>query len=90
MNQRAAFQRYLRDAGAEGPYPDGGHVVDHLGGLPCFPNGQARVPAPRQYLFSLSDAPDDGNPHFPDFGYGVGTGFLSPDGLKGRFHSEVP
>ncbi|MFF2076552.1 hypothetical protein ACFVXG_17560 [Kitasatospora sp. NPDC058162] len=90
LPQRAAFQRYLRDEGPEVPFPDGGHVFDHLGGLPSFPNGEARVPAPWQYLFALSDAPDDGDPYFLDFDYGVGTGFLSPDGLEGRFHREVP
>ncbi|MFD5466092.1 hypothetical protein ACFWIQ_25150 [Kitasatospora sp. NPDC127059] len=90
MDERAAFQRYLRHEGPEVRFPDGGHVYDHLGGLPSFPNGQARVPAPWQYLFSLSDAPDDDDPYFLNFGYGVGTGFLSPDGLEGRFYWEIP
>ncbi|MFE3876160.1 hypothetical protein ACFXPX_17405 [Kitasatospora sp. NPDC059146] len=90
MDQRAAFQRYLRHEGPEAPVPDGDHVRDHLGGLPSFPNGRARVPAPWQFLFALSDAPDDGDPYFLNFGYGVGSGFLSPDGLEGRFFWEAP
>ncbi|MFF4816335.1 hypothetical protein ACFY2K_17280 [Kitasatospora sp. NPDC001309] len=90
MDQRAAFQRYLRHEGPEAPVPDGDHVRDHLGGLPSFPNGRARVPAPWQFLFALSDAPDDGDPYFLNFGYGVGSGFLSPDGLEGRFSWEAP
>ncbi|MFI9325318.1 hypothetical protein ACIGXI_36855 [Kitasatospora aureofaciens] len=90
MDQRAAFQRYLRAEGPEVPFPDGAHVYDHLGGLPSFPTGRAGVPAPWRYLFSLSDAPDDGDPYFLNFGYGVGFGFLSPDGLEGRFSWENP
>ncbi|WBP90938.1 hypothetical protein [Kitasatospora cathayae] len=90
MDQRAAFQRFLRHEGPEVPFPDGEHVHDHLGGLPSFPNGRAKLPAPWQYLFSLSDAPDDGDPYFLNFGYGVGFGFLSPDGLEGRFCWETP
>lgn len=65
-------------------------VRDHLGGEPSYPNGRARVPAPWQYLFGLSDAPDDGDPYFLNFGYGKGFGFLSPDGLEGRFFWEAP
>ncbi|MFJ4184849.1 hypothetical protein [Kitasatospora sp. NPDC089509] len=85
MDERAAHQRYRRDGSPEAPFPDGDRGPDHLGGLPSFPNDRAKVPAPWQYLFSLRDAPDDGDPYFLNFGYGVGTGFLSPDGLEGRF-----
>ncbi|MFJ9776350.1 hypothetical protein ACIRVF_34810 [Kitasatospora sp. NPDC101157] len=89
MDQRAAFQRYLREEGPEVPFPDGEHVYDHLGGLPSFPSGRAGVPPPWRYLFALSDAPDDDDPYFLNFGYGVGFGFLSPDGLEGRFSWEA-
>ncbi|MFD5432305.1 hypothetical protein ACFWJ4_09015 [Kitasatospora sp. NPDC127067] len=88
MDQRAAFQRHLRDEGPEVPFPDGDHVYDHLGGDPSYANGRARVPAPWQYLFALADAPDEGDPYFLNFGYGNGFGFLSPDGLEGRFFWE--
>ncbi|MEU1288944.1 hypothetical protein [Kitasatospora sp. NPDC005856] len=72
------------------PLSDDDHVRDHLGGEPSYPNGRARVPAPWQYLFGLSDAPDDSDPYFLNFGYGKGFGFLSPDGLEGRFFWEAP
>ncbi|MEU9044329.1 MULTISPECIES: hypothetical protein [unclassified Kitasatospora] len=90
MDERAVFQRYLRGEGPEVRFPDGGHVHDHVGGLPSFPSGQAEVPAPWRYFFALSDAPDEGDPYFLDFGYGDGFGFLSPDGLEGRFFWDIP
>ncbi|MFD8704780.1 hypothetical protein ACFV1W_19515 [Kitasatospora sp. NPDC059648] len=85
MDQRAAFQRHLRGEGPEVPFPDGEHVFDHLGGLPSFPSGRAGLPPPWRYFFALSDAREDDDPYFLNFGYGVGFGFLSPDGLEGRF-----
>ncbi|MFE6051252.1 hypothetical protein ACFQ6N_10875 [Kitasatospora sp. NPDC056446] len=90
MDDRAAFQRYLRGEGPEVPFPDGGHVYDHVGGLPSFPSGVAGVPAPWRFFFALQDAPDEGDPYFLDFGYGVGAAFLSPDGLEGRFCWDIP
>ncbi len=90
MDERAAFQRYLRGEGPEVRFPAGPHVHDHVGGLPSFPSGRALVPAPWRYLFALTDTPDEGDPYFLDFGYGDGFGFLSPDGLEGRFYWEVP
>ncbi|MBD0669331.1 hypothetical protein [Streptomyces sp. CBMA156] len=75
------------------PLPDGGRMPDHLpdqlGGEPSYPSGQARVPAPWRFLFALSDTPDEDDPYFLNFGYGGGFGFLSPDGLEGRFFREA-
>ncbi|MFI8461889.1 hypothetical protein [Kitasatospora sp. NPDC085464] len=90
MDERAAFQRHLRGEGPEVRFPDGGHVHDHVGGLPSFPSGRAGVPAPWRYFFALSDAPYPDDPYFLDFGHGDGFGFLSPDGLEGRFHWDIP
>ncbi|MFD8752422.1 hypothetical protein ACFV0O_15775 [Kitasatospora sp. NPDC059577] len=90
MDERAAFQRYLRGEGPEVRFPDGGHVHDHVGGLPSFPSGRAEVPAPWRYFFALTDASDEGEPYVLDFGYGDGFGFLSPDGSEGRFYWDIP
>ncbi|MER7769042.1 hypothetical protein [Kitasatospora sp. NPDC096140] len=90
MDERAAFQRHLRGEGPEVRFPDGGHAHDHVGGLPSFPSGRAGVPAPWRYFFALSDAPYPDDPYFLDFGHGDGFGFLSPDGLEGRFHWDIP
>ncbi|GHF67536.1 hypothetical protein GCM10018790_51870 [Kitasatospora xanthocidica] len=90
MDERAAFQRHLRGEGPEVRFPDGGHVHDHIGGLPSFPSGRAEVPAPWRFLFALTDAPYEDDPYFLDFGNGDGFGFLSPDGLEGRFSWDIP
>ncbi|MFH8381336.1 hypothetical protein ACH4E7_10380 [Kitasatospora sp. NPDC018058] len=89
MDGRAAFQRYWRGEGPEVPFPDGPHVHDHLGGIPSFPSGRAEVGPDWRYLFSLSDACEEDDPFFLDFDYGDGFGFLSPDGLEGRFFWDV-
>ncbi|MEV0192356.1 hypothetical protein AB0I39_27970 [Kitasatospora purpeofusca] len=88
IDDRAAFERSPRGEGPAAEVPDGEDLHDHMGGAACYPNLFARVEAPWQFLFKISDAPDDEDPYFLNFGYGYGYGFVSPDHLEGRFFWE--
>ncbi|MFC8717895.1 hypothetical protein [Kitasatospora sp. NPDC057198] len=89
IDEKAAWQRGMRGEGPATELPDGEDLHDYLGGAACYPNIDARVDAPWQFLFKISDggeSPDD--PYFLNFGYGYGYGFVSPDHREGRFFHE--
>ncbi|MER7707685.1 hypothetical protein ABTX81_32895 [Kitasatospora sp. NPDC097605] len=76
----------------EGPHvklPGGEDLHDYVGGTACYHHHYARVDAPWQFLFKISDASDDEDPYFLNFGYGYGFGFVSPDHREGRFYWEA-
>ncbi|MFB7473574.1 hypothetical protein [Kitasatospora sp. NPDC056184] len=88
IDDQAAFERSMRGEGPAVGMPDGEVLHDYVGGTACYPNHYARVEAPWQFLFKISDTPDDEDPYFLNFGYGYGFGFVSPDHREGRFFWE--
>ncbi|MGW0856513.1 hypothetical protein [Streptomyces sp. NPDC002690] len=88
-HERAGSERGTRREGPAVAQPDD-DLRDYLGGTARYPNAWAQVEAPWQFLFQLSDAPDeDGDdPYFLNFGYGYGFAFVSPDHREGRFYWE--
>ncbi|MFD0273465.1 hypothetical protein ACFVHB_06035 [Kitasatospora sp. NPDC127111] len=88
IDEQAAFERSRRGEGPDVEMPDGEDLHDYVGGTACYSNHYARVEAPWQFLFKISDAPDDEAPYFLNFGYGYGYGFVSPDHREGRFFWE--
>ncbi|MCX5399211.1 hypothetical protein [Streptomyces sp. NBC_00102] len=89
IDAQAAWERGMRGEGPAVAQPGGEDLHDYVGGTACYPNHEARVDAPWQFLFKLSDAGEaEDDPYFLNFGYGYGFAFVSPDHREGRFYWE--